>query len=34
MTSPDSDASAWVYLTLNTVFSVFDTVGRKMGGMK
>ena len=34
MTNPDSDASAWVYLTLNTVFSVFDTVGRKMGGMK
>ncbi|MFM7852574.1 MAG: hypothetical protein ACKO96_11820 [Flammeovirgaceae bacterium] len=34
MTSPDSDNSAWVYLTLNSVFSVFDTVGRKMGGIK
>ena len=34
MTTPDSDNSAWVYLTLNFVFSVFDTVGRKMGGIK
>jgi hypothetical protein len=29
-----NNAESWVFLTLNTVFSIFDTVGRKMGGLK
>lgn len=29
-----NNVDSWVFLTLNTVFSVFDTIGRKMGGLK
>ena len=28
-----NNVDSWVFLTLNTVFSIFDTIGRKMGGM-
>lgn len=29
-----NNTDSWVFLTLNTTFSVFDTIGRKMGGLK
>jgi len=29
-----SNAASWFVLMMNTIFSIFDTVGRKLGGMK